>query len=310
MGDFIVLNRRQLMRTVTAVVAAGAGMAAAQPAFAQDRATGQTTPASDVVDVVGTSAGFTMPSSHRAGFVTFDVRSTHPQGGLFALWRLRAGTALDDALRYALMGLSDTRSESIEGGRGIQQRVDILGGAAVLPGERVSFTSLLLPGTYHLVNYQDLREGGVPRAAERLHTLTVTKQYSATPPVASATAVFTLTAGRAAYRMPTQLRGGQPLLMVNAMPQLTEAVFMPVLPGTTHEQMREFFAAADREDWDVPVPIIGGPVGLPALSPGRATIIRTSLRPGPYALVTWYPDFDTGRMLAAEGQFELVTITG
>jgi hypothetical protein len=34
-----------------------------------------------------------------------------------------------------------------------------------------------------------------------------------------------------------------------------------------------------------------------------------SLQPGQYALLTWYPNFDNGTMLAAQGQFALVTIT-
>ncbi|MBP2320382.1 hypothetical protein JOF56_000767 [Kibdelosporangium banguiense] len=291
-------------KRITAVVTAGALLTAgmAQPAVAREQA-------GNVIEVVGTSAGFTMRDSNSAGQVTFTVSSSHPQGGLFALWTLRPTATLDDALPYAKMGLSDTRSESIAGGRGLQQRVEVLGGAAVLPGQPVSFTAQLRPGTYYLVNYQDFREGGVPQAAARLHTLTITNRYSpAPPPLAHATAVFTLANGKAAYWMPTQLRRGQPLRMINATPQLSEAVFMPVRPGTTQEQMRQFFAAADKEEWDVDVPFTGGPVGLPALSPNHTTIIQTALQPGLYALVTWYPDFRTGRMLAAEGKFELVTI--
>lgn len=304
-----MLDRRTLIQRVTVVAAAGAVLASARPATARERTTRPTPPAGDV-DVAGTSGGFTMPERHPAGFVTFDVSTTHPQGGLFALWKLRPAATLDETLRHALMGLSDSRQESIQGGQAVQRRADVLGGAAVLPGQPVSFTALLQPGTYHLVNYQDLREGGVPQAAARLHALTITKHYSAArPPAASATAVFTLAGGHAAYRMPTRLHSGQPVHMVNAMPQLTEAVFMPVRPGTTHEQLRLFFAAADREDWSVEPPFIGGPVGLPALSPNRATIVEPTLPPGLYALVTWYPDFDSGRMLAAEGQFALITIT-
>jgi hypothetical protein len=305
-----MLDRRTLIQRITVAVGAGVVMASAPPAVARERTTHPTPPAGNVIDVVGTSTGFTMPERHSAGFVTFDVSTTHAQGGLFALWKLGPATTLGEALRYALMGLSDTRSESIQGGRALQQHADILGAAAVLPGQPVSFTSLLSPSTYYFVTYQDLREGGVSQAAQRLRRLSITSHYSAArPPVASATAVFTLAGRRAAYRMPTRLPGGRPLRMVNAMPQLTEAVFMPVRPDTTREQLRRFFAAADQEDWSVEPPFIGGPVGLPALSPNRTTLIEPALRPGLYALVTWYPDFNTGRMLAAEGQFELVTIT-
>ena len=51
------------------------------------------------------------------------------------------------------------------------------------------------------------------------------------------------------------------------------------------------------------------PRWLPALSPGHTTILEVSLQPGQYALVTWYPNLDNGTMLAAQGQFALVTIT-
>jgi hypothetical protein len=67
----------------------------------------------------------------------------------------------------------------------------------VLPGQPVSFTSLLLPGTYHLVNYQDLWDGGVPQAAVRARALIITSQWSGScPPPASTTSVFTTEAGR------------------------------------------------------------------------------------------------------------------
>lgn len=45
------------------------------------------------------------------------------------------------------------------------------------------------------------------------------------------------------------------------------------------------------------------------LAPHRWTMIRTDLPPGTYALVTWYPNFEDHNMLAAQGQFELITIT-
>lgn len=52
----------------------------------------------------------------------------------------------------------------------------------------------------------------------------------------------------------------------------------------------------------------GGPVGVPALSPGHTTTLGLTPPPGRYALVTWYPNFRDGNMLAAPGQFGLVTV--
>lgn len=308
MRKVLAPNRRTFIKVLAAaVVMAGAVTAAAQSALAETPSTAR----AGAIEVVGTSAGHTMADSHPAGFVTFRVRSDHAAGGLFALWRLRPGATVYESLEYAMMGLSEySRSEAVEGGRGLQERVEILGGAAVLPGQPVTFTSLLRPGTYYVVNYQDLREGGVPQAAERVRALTITNRWEASPPQpTSATAVFTLSDGVAGYQMPTELASGQPVHMVNDMPQLTEAMFMPVHPGTTREQLHAFFTAIDRSDWSVPSPFIGGPVGLPALSPEQNTIVEVSLQPGLYALVTWYPNFEDGTMLAAQGQFALVTVT-
>lgn len=289
---------------VLAVQPAGAGTLAAQPG-----APARAVPAAGVIRVVGTSAGFTAPDRHPAGQVTFEVSTSHPEGGLFSLLKLRPGVALDDLLGDLMSGLSEDRAEAVAGGRAVQAKATLLGGAAVLPGQPISFTRLLTPGTYHLVNYRDLIEGGVEQAAERLGTLTITSRWSsARPPHAAATAVFALAGGHARFLMPTTLRSGSPLRMVNAMPQLGEAVFMPVRPGTTRAQLVAFFETVDQGGW-ADSPIIGDPVGVPALGPGQAVVVEIPLPPGPYALVTWYPSLRDGTMLAALGQVEVVTIT-
>jgi len=259
-------------------------------------------PAASVIAVVGTSAGFTMADSHPAGQVTFEASSSHPDGGWFALWKLRSGATLDEAL-------NDANDQTAEGGRRLQNDVEVLGGAMALPGQPASFTSLLLPGAYYMVNLRDLVEGGVAQAAPRLHSLTITSQWRPShPPRASATVVFTQTGSVPGYVVPAELRSGQAVRMVNAMPQMGEAIFLSLRPGTTQEQVQEWFANADRGDWGIPAPYTSLPVGMPSLSPGKTTIVEVSLQPGQYIMVSWYPDFGTGHMLAAEGQFRLVTI--
>jgi len=291
-------------RLAVGIVLAGALGSAVPAARAADLR-----PGDGAIEVVGTSEGFTMDGEHAAGFVTFQASSSHPAGALYSLLQLRTETALDDVLENLRRGISDDRAESVAGGRSVQEQARLLGGAAVLPGQPVTFTSFLGPGTYHLVNYQDLREGGVRQAADRQRTLTITHRWDVVrAPQVAATCVMTLGRDEAAFRMPATLPAGSALRVVNAMSQLSEAVFMPVRPGTTRQQMQEFFNAADRGDFSVPPPFIGGPVGLPALGPGRTTVLRVALRPGDYTLVTWYPNFDDGTMLAAQGQFAMVRI--
>ena len=97
----------------------------------------------------------------------------------------------------------------------------MFGGAAVLPGVAVSFTSLLLPGVYRLVNYRDLIEGGVPQAAARARTLTIGRDWSsAAPPRAAATCLMTLAGAQARFWLPPTLDSNAPLRITNAMPQL------------------------------------------------------------------------------------------
>jgi len=309
--------RRAIHVTVAATAAVAAALSA-NPAAGAAPAAGPVTAgpisagavSAAPVEIVGTSTGFTAATRHAAGHVTFRARTSHPAGGLFVLLRLRPGIALGDLLDSLAMGVSDDRAESAAGGRAAQRQAVMYGSAVVQPDHPGSFTSLLRPGHYYLINYQDLFEGGAAQAGQRLRPLTITEDVSpAPPPAAAATAVMTLAHGRARFVVPGTLRAGAPLRLVNAMPQLGEAVIMPVRPGTTDEQVGAFFDAVNAGRWDVESPFTGPALnGASALSPGHTTVLGHSLRPGEYALVTWYPDVETIAMLAAEGQYALITV--
>ncbi|MEJ3747705.1 hypothetical protein WEI85_30990 [Actinomycetes bacterium KLBMP 9797] len=300
------MSTRLGYRAVAAVLATAlAAVLASPPAAARPAAR----PAGPVVEVAGTSAGFTVTGRSRPGHVTLAASTTHPAGALFTLVRLRPGAALDEVLANLNRGINGDRADSVAGGLEVQRLAVLPGSAAVLPGTPVSVTAYLTRGTYYVVNLQDLHEGGVPQAAARLHALTVAGTPSAAPPPRpGAGCVFVRGQGWAAFTVPDAVRSGDPIRMVNAMPQLGEAVILPVRPGTTRQHLWEFFEAANRGDWSVEMPFTGGPVGLPVVSPGYTTTVALTLAPGEYAVTTWYPNFADGTMLAAQGQFDLLTV--
>ncbi|MFB4320073.1 hypothetical protein [Actinomadura sp. 21ATH] len=98
-----------------------------------------------------------------------------------------------------------------------------------------------------------------------------------------------------------------PVRVANRSRQFDEAIFMPVRPGTTRAEVGAFFAAMEGGP-QAPAPFTGGPAGMVPLSPGRTAVLSVGLRPGTYALVTWITDYRTGRMHAAQGMHEIVTV--
>ncbi|WP_431896360.1 hypothetical protein [Nonomuraea sp. bgisy101] len=288
-------------RTIT-VLALALTFTASTAAAHADPEAGATT-----VDVVVETSGVTAPASVPAGAATFRIRSADPEGAYLGVLRVRPGLPLRRVLADLERAYDRANpQDALTAARTLSREVVMHGGAAVLPGTPVSYTAQLAAGTYHLI---DFKEVGRPGLEEKVRTLRVRPApwRPSLPPAAAQITQYRAQDGTSRFEAPAAIGSGLPVRVVNRSGQFNEAILMPVRPGTTREQVGAFFTAMD-EGRQAPNPFTGGPVGLVPMSPGRSAIVRADLPPGPYALVTWLPDYRTGRGHAAQGMHELLTV--
>ncbi|MFC5749566.1 hypothetical protein [Actinomadura rugatobispora] len=251
-------------------------------------------------EITVTPDGFTAPATVPEA-TSFRVTATDPDGAYIGLVQLRKGVSLQRYLADLEQAYDESDPEAaLAGSRAAERDVVMYGGAAVLPGVPVTFTPTLRQGTYHLLDFKDV---GSPGLEAKVRTLRVLGP-GRTRPRAEAEIVQHQTAR---FGVSGVLRAGAPIRVTNRSRQFNEAIFMPVREGTTRAHVGAFFTALEAGEAASP-PFTGGPIGTVPLSPGRSTVISVGLRPGTYALVTWITDYRTGRMFAAQGMHEIVTL--
>ncbi|MDH2390760.1 hypothetical protein QCN29_18590 [Streptomyces sp. HNM0663] len=294
--------------------AATAAGAAPDSAAAADAARGRTEAAAsedrrNSYTVVATADDLVVPAVARPGPASFAVSTTDATAGQIGLVRLRRPDALEDFRTGLRMSFSDDRDESVRGAALLSASAELLGGALTKPGHPVTFTQLLRPGSYLLIEYKDFQNRELPVGEERIGTLAVSGGPAGRPPAPRAVvASYDRPGAGARYLTPRTLRAGEPLLFFNALDQVNEAAFYKLHPGKTAEDVHRFFVAVDNHDWSVPPPFPLGSVGTPPVSPGRSVVVRVPFTPGEYALVTWVADVRDGHKLAAKGTHTVVTV--
>ncbi|MEU8110564.1 hypothetical protein AB0C18_43360 [Nonomuraea muscovyensis] len=288
-------------RVITALALALTFTASASVAHADPGA------AANIVDVVVETSGFTAPASMPAGATTFRIQSPDPEGAYLGVLRAGPGVSLQQVIADLERAYDRADPEdALAAARKLAREVVMHGGAAVLPSTPVSYTTELTAGTYHLI---DFKEVGRPGLAEKVRTLRVRPApWRPSPPAAAAQITqYRAPDGTSRFEAPATIRSGRPVRVLNRSRQFNEAILMPVRPGTTREQVGAYFTAMD-EGGQAPYPFTGRPVGLVPMSPGQSAVVRADLSPGTYALVTWLPDYRTGRGHAAQGMHEILTV--
>ncbi len=296
-------HARILGMAAAAVVGATALQAPAPQAPAQAART------APVIEIEARDGGFTAPATHTAGPTSFRVTTTATAelGSMIGLVRLHPGTSPATFADRLGKVFSDDPEVAVPAGNALMDEADLLGGAQAHPGRATTFTARLRPGTYYLVDYLDF-EDGAPPGPEALHALTVRRErHRGHAPRPGAFVGMSRTPSGPRFHVAPRLRAGAPILLTNRMRQVNEAIFVPVRPGTTRDDLQEFWDAAESGEWIEP-PFAGDPVGTPPLSHGTSVILQAPLEPGEYALITWVTDLTDGRPLGAKGLHALVTV--
>ncbi|MFI6823849.1 hypothetical protein ACIBJE_23345 [Micromonospora sp. NPDC050187] len=298
-GRAAVSRRRLLLGG--AAGAALAGLSVAAPAKAAPAPATRPAP----VDIVIHPDSFTAPSQLRGGTITFRVSTPEPGGRSLLLVKLRPGVSLDRFLAALAATSAQTPAERAAAEREVMACAENLGGAVVTPDSRVSFTQFVLPGTYHLVNYDYTSATAVPQVQQ----LTVTGLSAPRFPDIDDYVLHRERNDSVSFLVPSRkLKATGEHLVVNTTRHTNEAVLSRLVPGATAEDVAEYFETIRNGQWPSESPLATPPVGLAPLSAGQKAIVRTELPPGSYLLYSWAANAETGHPRASEGLYRLITL--
>jgi hypothetical protein len=292
------------------VLAAGAlalsspGAASANPA--SHHAAGQGS-RSTVISITMTAAGFTMPTSAHAGWVTFKVGS--PDAGSHALQGLsvKKGHTLAEVLYDYALGISDDRMENAQGARNLLRDATLIGGVVTNPYAPISATVPLTAGTYY---FFDLNEVGLPGTPPpRVHTLRVHgRMHWSGMPRFSSVVGMTMAGDMPMFDSPSSFDTDANILVYNNSDEIHEAVWRPAVAGTTDAFLNQYYADVDAGRPHAPAPWLDTSRGLQAMSPGRFAVLHLDAPDGLYALLCQVPDELTGIAHSHLGMHRMVTL--
>ncbi len=255
---------------------------------------------------ITTADGFTAPKSVHAGFVTFKVSTPESSYHALQIVRLKPGHTLTQVLADFTLGLSDSRAQNAEGSRDLFRDATLMGGVVTSSFAPMSVTVPLTPGTYYLFDQNEV--GGATPV--RVHTLKATGRmnWSGMPRFSSIIGMVITSDDMPAFSAPTDLKADGNILMYGQGDELHEAVFRPVLAGTTDAYITQYYKDLDAGLPHAPSPWTGIQHGLQAMSPGQFAVFHLDLPPGLYALVCLVPDDVTGIAHSHMGMHQVVTL--
>ncbi|MEY9968557.1 hypothetical protein ABIA33_006641 [Streptacidiphilus sp. MAP12-16] len=301
-----------LRRTGTAVIAAGAlclsGPACAAWAHGPDRAPATRAVSADggqqVLNVNMTMSGFSLPASVPAGFITFRTSTTDPMGHTLQGFQLHNGVTLAQIQNEFKQATAQSAVSDAAGLRALTRDITAVGGAMVDPATAVSVTLPLTAGTYYFFDFNALF---APGQQLQFHTLTVTGQFEDGQPSHQAEIIQTESGGHPHFVAPTQLDTADTFEVENQAPEIHEAVFQRVVPGTTDQDLQTAFNAIAKGQTPSKNPFAEQNMrGAGAMSPGRTELLHFEPSAGDYALLCFIPDDMTGIPHAFEGMHQIV----
>ena len=88
------------------------------------------------------------------------------------------------------------------------------------------------------------------------------------------------TNGMAMFESPASMPAKGSVLIYNNSDQVHEAVWRPVVPGTTQSYIDDYYRAINQNLPRLPSPYAGPTRGLQAMSPGRFAVLQMDTPPG------------------------------
>jgi hypothetical protein len=249
--------------------------------------------------------GFDLPDSLPAGWTTFEVST--PDVAPFFLhylqaFQLKNGATTDQVIadfRQALTAGPPTAADAV---RSLERNADLVGGAAIDAGTKVSVTLPLTKGTYYFL---DLNDFFVPGQQVVLHRLRVTGTFQGHAPKADAALAMADVHGQPRFLAPKRLPADGTFLVTNLSDDIHELALFRTVPSATDRDVQRFFESGG------PNPFAEESLrGMGSLSPGRFAYLHVDGLPAaPYALLDFVPDDKDGTPNVVHGMAKVVSLT-
>jgi len=260
-----------------------------------------------VIDVTMTTAGFDLPDSVHAGFVTFRVGSPEDSYHAFQGLSVKPGSTLAQVIADFQLGGSTDPAQRAQGHRNLLVHATLIGGVVTTPEAPLSVTVPLDAGTYYFFDQNEIGALGSPPPA--VHTLTAhgNAKWEGLPEFSS---VIGLTMGGGAtdmpmFNAPDSLDAHGATLIYNNSDELHEAVWVRVKDGTTDAYLDDYYNRINNNLPRIPAAWLSTQRGLQAMSPGRFAVLQLDLPPGLNALLCLIPGDETGFSHARAGMHKV-----
>lgn len=264
-----------------------------------------------VIDVNITSAGFDLPDSVHAGFVTFRVTSPDADGHAFAGLSVNPGYTLDQVMADFQLGLSSVAATRAEGHRNLLVHATLIGGVLTTPETAFSLTVPLEAGTYYFFDQNQVGAPGSPPPP--LHALSVhgNAKWDGMPAFSTVIGASASEGhhGMPVFHAPDSMPASGSALVYNDSDQLHEALWRTVKEGTTNADLDLYYYQLNNNLPRTNNPFTGPTRGVQALSPGRFVVVEMDLPPGLNALVCFVPDSTTGASHSRMGMRQVINLT-
>ena len=309
---------KRSFRLAAAVVTAGA-VAFATPAAASTVVGAEhgkvVVPASwgnkaPVIDVTMTTAGFDLPDSVHAGFVTFRVGSPEDSYHAFQGLSVKPGSTLEQVIADFQLGGSSNPAQRAEGHRNLLAHATLIGGVVTTPAAPHSVTVPLEAGPYYFFDQNEI--GPIGSAPPAVHTLTAhgKAKWEGLPEFSSVIGMSAHMGDEMPmFNAPDNFDAHGATLIYNDSEELHEAVWVAVKDGTTDAYIADYYNRINNGLPRIPAAWTSTQRGLQAMSPGRFAVLQMDLPTGLNALLCLIPDDETGISHARMGMFKVVTLT-
>ncbi|PYC76333.1 hypothetical protein C7C46_22945 [Streptomyces tateyamensis] len=252
------------------------------------------------VDVNLTAAGIQAPDSHPAGTVTFRISTDDPGSRQLQIFKPHPGVSIDQMLADTARAFDP--ATAAEGIRALNADGEALGGATATPANAAIMSEDLAEGTVYLVDLTPVQSGGAPL----VKPLELCKDAGYhLPHFPHGIVIQHETDQGPRFQTEDVDKAEGSYYVHNSATELHEMAIQPVAPGTTDEQVQQFFDGT----YTGPPLFTGTAVGLGVVSPDHSVVFHEDkLAPGTYVLLCFIPDDSTGIPHAFEGMHKVVEL--